>query len=281
VSDNPEDLNSFDSSSDINLDICSNHTRTNDTIIIHKNKITFDKIIEMEELQNFLSMSTNNNTVLTNSIKNEINNYLNYMDIRGNIKNLKNLKKIKKISQNPKILENKKGKSNSDIHYFHKKILSNILTSKDFLNKCYKKKDEKITHKTQTKDLDKTLVDDNNSVIAELSSEEEICDEMNRECNVVNKVKDFQEEYLIRNKMNLPETDKKCDDPEEEKDLFNSNQNKKEAEMKLVKKRLYKFHRNKNIFTFNPNKATSKITEEKFISLIKYNLENKNKENFK
>jgi hypothetical protein len=236
----------------------------------------------MEELQNFLSMSTNNNSVLTNSIKNDINNYLNYMDIRGNLKNLKNLKKIKKSSQIPKILDNKKGKSNSDIQFFHKKILSNILTSKDFLKKFYKKNDEINSHKTLEKDLDKTLVNENKSVIDELSSEDEICDEMNRGCNVINKVKDFQEEYLIRNKINLPDTEKKCDnDPEEEKDLFNLNEDKRDAEVKLVKKRLYKFHRNKNFFTFNPSKATSKITEEKFISLIKYNLENKVKENFK
>ena len=128
----------------------TSQSRTNDTIIIHKNKITLDEIIEMEELNNYISMSTNYNSIIANSFKNKINNYLNNMDYRGSLKNKKNFKKISNFQNEKKFTDpdvrddiqiiNEKPKKHSDINIVHRKILSNILTSKNFFKISEKNK---------------------------------------------------------------------------------------------------------------------------------------------
>lgn len=273
----------------------------------------------MEDIKHYLSTSTNHNSDFTNSLKNKINNYLNYMDYRGSLKNKKNLNKIKNTpnseieteyekekDKDTKLyidIHPKKRKSNSEIFFMHKRILSNILTSKEFIKKSHCKKKISNINKTNS-ELDKTICDyDNKShnVIDEESNEEDdVGEEFNCDrCNV-NKVKDFQDKYLkggikfikkidvdgikLKNEFVEEDNDKVED---EEKDFVGINddatiKNKnslkvsdKDNNKRMFNKRLFNLQRNKNFFTFNPNRVSSKLTEEKIISLVKYNLQNK------
>lgn len=200
------------------------------TIIIHDNKQekTIDQMLEdFPALQ--INMSTNSNSRnYTNCIKQKKNDHLNEMDHRGIRKNKKNLRKEKKFETFKLKIEGVRK---------NYKILSNIL-----LGNQKKNKNSTIDHKTEfltySKLNDKTLIiDDEDCLTDEIPDEKE-------EIHKINKVKNFEEKYLIKNQKNFD-------------------------------RKTQKF---KTYLTYNPNSMSSKnslkMQKTKIISLAKYNIEN-------